>query len=103
MIFTRDAAMSLAVSEILKDIDIKVWLYLVDNVLSTDQIATLIDKSVRATSNSVNRLLDAGWIKVVDRTVERKKYTALPDLTVQCRGILTTVNKKILRNLSKYR
>lgn len=78
MILTRDAAMALAVDEGLKDIDIKVWLYLVDQVLATDQIAPLIDKSVKATSNSMNRLLESGWIKVVDRTVERKKYTALP-------------------------
>lgn len=79
MILTKDSAIALAVSETLKDIDIRVWLYLVDDVLSTDQIALLIDRSVKSTSNSINRLLAAGWIKVVDKAVYQKTYTALPE------------------------
>lgn len=79
MILTRYAAIGLAVDENLKDVDIKVWLYLVDDVLATDQLALLVGKSVKATSNSINRLLAAGWIKVVDRTVYQKTYTALPE------------------------
>ena len=79
MILSKDSAIGLAVDENLKDIDIKIWLYLVDDVLATDQIALLIGKSVKSTSNSINRLLASGWIKVVDRTVNRKTYTALPE------------------------
>ena len=79
MILSKDSAIGLAVDKNLKDIDIKIWLYLVDDVLATDQIALLIGKSVKSTSNSINRLLASGWIKVVDRTVNRKTYTALPE------------------------
>ena len=76
MNLTHNAAIALAAEPGLTGADIRVWLFLVDEKASAAELAVRMNTAPTNTAASCRRLLQAGWVDVVEVVGRSKRYKA---------------------------